>query len=832
MSLEFKVGVIHRKEFRSFGRGGSLMESLPLNEALDTTFRTPSLFCCYYVLGEEEWPRLAKADLKDVIAKGGVVKVSCLVFDYDLPKVDGKKVPWECQEEIDDFLTTLHDAQGLWPSALYTTKHGARLIYKLETPLFPEAAERAYRVMLARLAEAGIHSDENTADWTRFFRLPFVRKEDGDDLSENPLIFCETYPHRVLSVEGLIATPTQFTPCVIDSDKPTPEEVDRQLFTLVQSPNGHTRRATANRRRAKRLFGDSPEAAYLFDGAPADFPPGERDTSINRLAFKVCKRIYGRIEDVGPEFAYALLHESISQLPGDTDHPDWTDVLWEKVCRIWEKCEDEHSLKQASIEQLETRMLEGFRAQVAMDGSSLATLSSRLGWSEVDYMRRHLVVCVGKDHYILGPNGDFLRDPVGVNGLHGNVDALGLSEIYGLIGNDGEPVSADVLRRKRAVSATPVGRLGAKVPKLAGFGDGLRLELPSYYLRDDVEPLFVAEVDQWLRRLGGENYERLIDWIGHAQDIYRPICALSLEGAAATGKTFLGELLAARFGPGGKNTEDVFGTWTGGVFRNPVIHCDEGAASFREGKAIDQLFRQFVTGGELTIREKYRMSFAAEVYPRLVITANDLEALRDTVAKRDLDDESHNALAQRVLHIKVPSQGRKWSRESTSNWLVGDKLALRHFAWLFQNRSIPSKWSGAGRLLVEGEVDSPELKRFRFRTPMMEAVQETLIQALGSKGNLSQVVQAFEDDPRYILVRTDALRQAMVDLPGHHQKLSLTSTAIGTALGKLSKGRLKHPRRFIIPMETLLDFAQEVGMDCDRLQRLCEAAELGERFRN
>ncbi|MEM7203544.1 MAG: primase-helicase family protein [Planctomycetota bacterium] len=810
------------------------MESLPLNEALDTTFRTPSLFCSYYVLGEEEWPRLAKSDLKDVIAMGGVVKVSCLVFDYDLPKVDGKKVPWECQEEIDDFLTTLHDAQGLWPSALYTTKHGARLIYKLETPLLPEAAERAYRVMLARLAEAGIHSDENTADWTRFFRLPFVRKEDGDDLSENPLIFCETYPHRVLSVEGLIATPTQFTPCVIDSDKPAPKEVERLLFSVKTDASGkYSAKQTAQRRRAKSLFKGQPEHDYLFEGVAVDFRPGERDTSINRLAFKVCKRIYGRIGDVGPEFAYALMHSAISQLPGDTDHPDWTDVLWEKVCRIWEKCEDEHSLKQASYEELEAKMLEGFRAQVAMDGSSLATLASRLGVSEAGYMLQHLVVCVGKDnHYVLGPDGRYLSQPLGSQGIQGNLTLLGMADIYGLIDQNGEVVSTDVLRRNRGVNATVKGQLGLKSPRLTGFGgDELTLLVPTYYLRDDVEPFFVEEVDQWLRHLGGDNYERLIDWIGHAQDIYKPICALSLEGPAATGKTFLGHLLAARFGPGDKNYDTSFGDWTTGLATNPVIHCDEGTATNKDGKAIDQTFRQLITGGPVEIRQKYKDARSVEAYPRVLITANNLEALRDTVAKRDLDDESHRALAQRVLHLRVPPKTRNWKFTTTTNWLVGDKLALRHFAWLYEHRTIPSKWQGSGRLLVEGELDAPELKRLKFRTPMMEAVQDTLIQSVGSAGSLGQVVEVYEEDPRYILVGTDALRTAMENL-SKHQQLRLTATAIGTALGKLSKGRLRHPRRFIIPMQPLLDFAQEVGMDCDRLQQLYEAAELGERLRN
>lgn len=830
------IGVAPHERLTSMGRALAddraipFLEVLPLKEALSRRFDYPALFVGYHIEGEDKLPRLRKSDERLIQAKGRQVAVSVLAVDYDRPKVEGQKDPWEDSEQPWDVLAKLGDAPDLWPTAFYSTLHGARLVYVLRRQITTREAEELYGRLLDRLKDLGIDSDEQTKDWTRLFSLPFITKQRTDSMGrvvsqtrlwENPTVWCETYD-STLDPDKFLSAVREFQPCLVEGPQPPSKICQALLWT-------HGNKMTPACKTAKKLLENNPFASYLFDGAAADFEPGYRDTKINTMAWSVARRLFGRpgLEETGPEFIYAVMRTSVAQMEPDADEPhkDWLEVLWEKTCRIWEKLTDEAELQRLTDEEIEQEVLAGWLHQLRKDGTSVAELKMRSGIeSEVDLMRRNLILTAGHNqNFLLDQTGNYRTRPTPKLAMHGAIEMMGLSHLYGLE-QFGVRVSHETLMMEHATEVHEVvGQLGLEKGRVSGLGtDCVKLYLPTYYLVD-LDPLYSATVDRWLLTLAGEHYERLIDWIAHSQDPGKPICALSLTGAPNTGKSFLGELLGARFGPGMKNSEQIFGQWNFRLRDNPVILIDEGLDQLRGSKNIDARFREFVTGGNLVLSQRNVDERSYEVYPRIIIAANNLDALHHIVANRDLDDNSHYALAERILHVEVSDKARNLlRREQTENWIRGDMLALRHFSWLYHNRLQPSKWAGSGRFLVEGDRDSEMLQQARFSSPLIEAVQRVLIRTVESPGNVSQAVEL---KGGMVVAAASDISDLMTRSSGNEfYHLNTSPKSVGQALRKLAAGRGdKTPKRtWHVPIETLLRYALDIGARCNKLRDLFE----------
>jgi hypothetical protein len=812
----------HIKAFRSLGRSRVLgevpgiLDPMNLNEALSMNFATPRLMCCYWSEGSELQHRLAKKDerMVDKVVHWGVA------IDVDRHSPDGKKMPWDNAEQPWEILETLQEkAPELWPSYFYSTKNGVRLIYVLTRKVTTPDIESVIAGLHERLTDAGIETDPATKDWTRFFVLPFVTKESGEKLWENETIFCEEFD-RQLDPDILLQAVREFSPCVIDGDRPSDVASDRLLW-------GDNGKQTPACRRARQLLETNSFAIYLFAGAACDFAPGERDSKINKMAWSVVRTLFGKkgMEEIGPEMAYAVMRRGVSRLPRDEDDPDkdWTQALYEKTCRIWEQCVDEMEAQKLTDEEEELQILSGFKQMLQDDDVDIRELMAKSGVeTEVAVMKRHLIAVSRNQLHIMGRDGRYSPSPTSRDCLHGTVEQQGLGRFYGLR-QFGERINeADIIRDGGFAIQTVRGRLGQKRATVSGLGtDQTALNVPTYNLAN-IEPLYSNAVDKWLQVLAGVNYDRLVDWISHSQDISRPICALSLTGGPGAGKSFLAELMGCLFGPGSKNNHTIFGQWNIGLRDNPVIHIDEGLAELANMRNIDATFREMITGGNLVLSQRRVDERSFEVYPRMMITANNLEALHKIVAGRDLDDDSHNALAERILHIKVHDEARALvKRKITENWIRGDKIALRHFAFLYATRTKPSKWEGEGRFLVEGERDSTMLQDARFNTPLMEAVQRTLLKAIESCGNAGKGIDI--DGPSVISGAAAVRELMMLNSQEFFEVKDKSLRSIGAALKKMANGaevRKDGRRLHRVPIEHVLKQALESGAQCSRAKEI------------
>lgn len=820
----------------------------PLSEALEKQWDAPTHFSTYYVTGADEWHRMRKVHSsdKDLI---GRLFTEMLVMDYDRPKLPNKenpqsplKNPWTSQDDIDDMLVKL-DASPLWPSILYVTKHGLRLIYLLDEPVPVTQSEHLYRVMLGQLADIGIQSDDSTVDWTRFFALPYITTGDwkpetddegkplrrewipGDKSWENPFVAGSLIiTDSRVSVRALRAKKEAPNILVLEGDKP--DLLVSQ--TLVAGENGAQ---TEFYKKAKKLLANNAFVDIVFSNHAAPFDAGKRNTSIFKMVGSITTRLWGKIEGMTVEHLFALMEPCLRNLETDS-----CDVMWEQLCRTWEGFHNREEVKRIDVAEAERVMLEGFRDQLAMGGLSLEREAKKLGETERGFMRRFLILTINKLFYLMGLTGKYRTSPIGREGLCTAVSGMGLDDVYGMFSSDGSEVSLDTVLRRSCSSLNRLeGRLGLgkNEGELSGFASGeLVLTTPTYYLRE-IAPEFSQDVDTFLRKFAGRNYGRLIDWLGHAQDVHRPICALSISGAGETGKSFLGDLMGHRFGPGGKSDESVLTSqWNDGLMRNPVIHADEGlSGSAQNVKRIDQMLRLTVTGGSMEIRQRRMDSRTMEVYPRLIITANDLDALRTALGSKLLEQDSRDALMTRMLHIEAQPEAAKWladmgGRTFTETWIKGEGVALKHLAHLFETRDQPSIYAGSGRLLVMGsdekygDTGAKTITEAFDESPLQSLMLQALCMAM-SKIATGQAQSAVVVDGPW--VKTTASRlHGYIELTSFGHKLpSLHS--IGRSMRTVASrmhGKKKGPRVWLVCLERLAKFADEIGAEekvCDKI---------------
>lgn len=812
-NLDVPIGVV---PYRDLPAGGQKLEVLPLSEALARRWSGEAALTTYYVPEESPWPRLAKKHLRPLREAGGSVMVSMLVMDYDLHGPGGSKRTWESTEEVWDVMAAVSAADVPWPTAFYSTKHGLRLIYVLSRPLTPEDSERSYTVLQARFKAAKLEMDPKTKDWTRIFFLPFIEKE-GEDLYFREEIFVETYPDRLLDPDELLVDsvlPVQ--PLALDGDRPNSETADSLLFKKTGG-------ATELHKQFKALLGKGPDGPWLFDGQPLPLGPGERDDGIWKMVGRVMTRLWNKVEGLTPESIYALLRPCVALLTPDDQDPtkDWCEVLWDKVQRTWEKKHEEVEVKRVAYEERLAQMVAGFREQCRASGQSLEVLAELSGLSEVDFVRQHMMVSTGKGGvYLMQPDGYYLSERVALAGSIGRMQTMGMADLYGIYDRDGQLLKVQDIMAMRGVSVSrAVGALGLQHSELRNIGtSNLLLATPTCYLRTDVKPRFVPEVDTYLRQMAGdENYERLADWIGHALDLTKPICALSLSGAPGAGKSLLGEILGACFGPGQKNSHEVLTTdFNGGLLANRVVHIDEGLPS---KKQIDELLRVYVSGGMLPVTKKGIDPQSTEVYPLVVFTANNMEALRTAIGSRDLDEHSHNALTMRILHMTVCEEAAAFfklnkGRQMTANWITDECLGIQHFMWLHANRQSPSKWCGSGRFAVEGDHGAAELEQFRYQTVAAQNVISAILDIMCNfEQGGNRVIQ--QDDAGNFWVTSSGMKRYLQ----HAADTNLSINDVVAVLRKIGE-ETRGPKAacsYRLKPEPLIQFALEHGISCPLL---------------
>lgn len=848
-----RLADLQNEEILPLAASVNVTDGIDLEEALHREWDTDAHFVMYAAddgEGNELYARINKgAFVPQLEQTGGRVVVRVLVFDHDLPRnADGEKQEWSA-ESLDEFLGSLSEALGtsnLEPTWWYTTLHGSRFVYVLTEPVSPLDAEAMMLGIMDEFRKVGIELDDACKDWTRMFRLPHVEREghgryESTLLGPGPLLDPAGVPRGVVQAAEAIGEVDQYV-----GEMPTPDEVAELLEETKE--NGRKYK-TELVKRAKIMLQGRDVEGIVFEHKPIV----RGDTNWNNQVLRAVSSVVGMMSEeacTSPEGVYALLHSAIEQLQDremrGANQTDWFATTWDMICRIWAK-EDaklaarraEHQARQAQADVHRESLLDQLRA--ARPGDVPTDEEEAKVWQ----MRR-MIASSGSQHYVMRPNGDYNINPCPDSLLIPMIRRLGMEDIIPVTEIVGKSLKMRSTRDLLADHAMPIVDIEASALAEVAFIDGEpgfdKLHIPVHRLNPKLEARFDARVDEWLEALGGEQADRLKEWLAHALDVKRAICALNLYGAPGTGKGMLAAGLAECFESMRPNDHKALGQWNGGLLENPVVNCDEGVPTISSGEALtlDQAFRSLVTGGNVTIRKMRTDPFSARIYPRILFTSNDRDIIRSIVGNRDLTDDDTEAIEMRLLSIEVSDAAKRLLTSHgnfayTRGWIAGDRpsqlVLANHIKWLYDNRE--ESQTGSGRLLVEGDVSTRLVKDLRLTTRGAETVLRCIVKLISQAhgGGAADAIQIHNGGVFVTAAGVQAFAEANLMVQG-----GITLKAAGAQLrrfahepeeqnGKIKKQTIegKRGRWFELDLEIVYEQALLHGMNADQVRRLlCE----------
>lgn len=764
-----------------------LLTCLPFLEAFQTEWPTDAHFVGYHVEGnrgviESCWPRVNKAPIvQEFRLHGGDLKSWCFIFDWDTKSLMGEKTP------IDESLTAAFwDLLAVCPewsrswSYAYASRNGTRLVYILKDPLPVERAEALHKHLTEELRGAGLEVDRLSA-WNHPFRMPRVVREDKNKetgqvtrYKAEPL--WERWQDQVLDVAGMLGTGALSTPVAsapkLALPKPTPEDA---LLALGQDRNRPSWWKEVN------LY-LRPAQCYTTVYHERVLATEARDTTIQRFVGEICvaiMRARKKGHNVGPIEVYALLLSPVQQLEPDNDTPDWTDELWEAVLKYWakelQKAEQE-VLDQQTQEILATsiqeRILEGMRSWI--DHPEIREPEPQCS----DWASQHFLVATPSgNYYVMGQDGFYDSIPVRDRLLPTRIRELGMEPMIplGYMTEKGwrkYPIT-DVIDRH----ATVVQSVEGHAAKDGNWIRNLRGDWPTFCLRlyrrrEDLKATYCPEVDEWLKKVGGdeENYWRLRTWIGHALAFDEgPIAALALAGSAGIGKKLLALGLAECVGSQVYADSGDMGKYAENLLKSPFMVINEGLKIDKSGYDPADIFRIMTGGDPIKCETKFKDKIEIRAPIRVIVTANNEDVISMLAGRgRNLSLEDKEALAQRLVIVRVNKSAAQWLRakgglDYTRGWVSKDSggrssdfRVAKHFMWLYENR--PRVVSGS-RLLMEGTSSDEVIHTLSTRSGGAPAVIEALVGMVqkAQRGAIEGMVLQTKRHPDYADVNVPAV---------------------------------------------------------------------------
>lgn len=704
---------------------------MSLEAMLSTQFRTDAHFTTYAITDYPMWPRLNKSIVPEIRQEGLDVVFNYFAFDWDNPD----HAVWTNESLIafaNKIDTCTDPVLSAW-TAIYTTKHGARLIYQLNKPVPVDMGEQNLAWVLHRFEEGGFTQiDGSCKDFTRLFRCPQVLRDGEPTWEQSYFSMLPRLDVRLdMSLVGkrspaTIAKKTYFVKND-EAERPTFE----MLASLLHAVNKETGKGTTQTefyKRAKRALKDSQYCDLLFHDAAPDWMVGQRNNQIMLLLGTITplllKQAHASISQV-----FALVVNPLLTLPLDNGQaPDhWVQHGWNALLDIYERevnkynIEKEEKAQQISKEiDLLDMMREGMKSW-----NSHPTLLGDDDEAARGYVKRNVICSADGYFFLMGKDGFYEPFAVGKDQLISRIRQTHLSGIIetSRMGFNGEysDVSAISLQNDYSTPVSevlmkPVGDRGGFIEDMNGLKPSLVLS--TFCRNDALEPTHNQFVEEWLINLFGSEYEKGCAWIGNSLAFDEGlICAMSLEGASASGKKLLtvglSECLKGCPFPAGP--ADVYGQ-SSAFLRTPFLAINESWPSGGKGKSSPADVFKSLTGGDgIRVDEKYRPSMTILCPVRVILTANDDGIIKELIRGKDMTLDNRIAIGERLFHVKVTRRaalflesiggrdftakpGQRWIRPDSGNE-QSDFAVAKHFLWLYKNRP---KVNASKRFLVMG----------------------------------------------------------------------------------------------------------------------------------
>lgn len=546
--------------------------------------------------------------------------------------------------------------------------------------------------------------------------------------------------------------------------------------------------------RARLLSVKSPESRELvrraLSGKPFAEPGQNRDATLLKLAGVVGLALPGSTPWEAIEGLFGASLRAMPQIaaPPYNDKLPWLDVFkaqWERS-NHQKQVEEKAAAQNADLAQRLSRLTTPdpeTNSTAPYTEEEMATWADRMGLPRLD---RHWIIQKANVYWVLGPGGHYLPPRL-------------QSELAPALRDDlsRSPVQMTYTGAKGQTVRKPVGEILMECCTVARkvMGD-LTLQHSRYDTTDGtfyhaVTPLrpikaaYHPQIDHWLKLLG----PKVIEWVAAVTRLDRQCAALYLDGPPSAGKGLLANGLARLWTTGGpSNLKRIMSNFNADLTRCPLVFGDE---TLPREKDITARFRELVGSSTRTVNEKNVPEFPLRGAVRVLLAANN-DNLFD-VSNSDLSHEDVNAVAARVVHVKVSHEAVQYLEEmggpaGVRDWIDRDMIAA-HALWLAQNVALGE----SERFLVTGE-GSEMVERLNTTSQGTGAVLSYLT------AHLSDPKAALDDtiwvtDQGELLVNVDAFNDTLrwnVRVPGHQP---LTVSQVAKSLRTVSKSQTTVPRR-------------------------------------
>lgn len=723
---------------------------------------------------KDEKPEDIYAGIEETLADGDnvglVIPEGVTVFDCDDP------------EYVQKLLTVYHDA----PAQL-TRSGGLHLFFRLKPG---EAMSNAQKIFLH-----GAKGDIRTKGG-QVVVYPSIGVGGGEyrwlrplpeDMSKLPLRPDELTAALTKQGGGPKGEPRDYGPRPEVSDKP-PSKKDVEM-----------------------LENYSPDLVVrLISGRPvAD--PGDRDNALMRAI----GAIFAYADSADPKVPFKLLSYSVHK--DTSEGAPSVGNLWSKCKRLADKQWDERERMAALKESMMRKKRETAADAAGKEGTSVEELKRRL----VIYLNG------GSNYYVFNERTNRYYGPVGSNGLVERLETLSPSLITRSLLRSASGASRsdkDIL----SAYGTPVEAVEMRVGENGARFDagGNRLIAGVWELRSGLEAEYNEDIANWLQLLGGDNPEKLLDWIATVADNKLPSCAIYLRGPKQCGKSLLAHGLARLWGQPFTPYRNAVTRFNGPILRSPLVVLDEGLSENQSSAA----FREFVAANDITVERKYQAPITLVGSPRVLITSNNDDALRirDEVGVDDL-----SAITDRIGWIEVDPKAGDFLQQlggrlsGTAGWVDEDMIA-KHALWLRENRKV----TPGDRFIVPGWKHD-KLEQLPGRMSGTAEVLTTIAYHLADRAGGKPAPGAYGIVPteKIVYVNVPALvlywesggarlgQRPTASRVGR----ALNTVSFGRSLRRTSEGRL---RFWEVDVSKVLVKAEEIGIgDIEKIKELLQSGE-------
>lgn len=694
-----------------------VLDMLSPSGIFERSHSTDLFFTCYTLPGMPQWPRMHKNAVKSITELIGEPVMHMFAFDWDTPN----HAPWN-DDLLEDFISRFDALTNpllkAW-GVLYTSRHGARLVYFLKDPVTVRDGEQYIATLLLLFKEQGLEMDSSCKDWTRLFRAPRVVR-NGLRTEEEPYFIYEEQS-GTLDTSKLKKSPTLTIPSLKSFDagrygQPGPEEVDDYIHTTNDSGN---RVQSAFFKDARTAFKHVPCFHALFKPDVTIAQDGERNDVLMKSLGAAIPITVRKIPYATPEHIFSLYYGPVSALEQDIN---WSDWLWNAIMSIWpqevEKYnEDKKKQSDRAAEALsdKDRMVEGMRTWC--NHPDLQD-DDKAG----DFVERHLFANHANVFYALNTDGTYSPMRILQNQLIPRIRTTFMGNIVDTqeVGGNGRLIDVSDKRIQNAHSTVVsdvqmVVQMNTDGQVEDMDGEYPVLKMPMYRRNPNLEPEYSEAVDTWLSLLLGLDYDLGCLWIANALAFEDgPICALSITAAPGVGKqlliTGLSECLER---PMTATARSLVSTDNGMLMRTPFLYVNEEWPKNMKGSTLE-ILKNYTAGDAFPVEEKFKPILNVSNPLRIIMTANNHDMIR-SVLDKDMSPDDREAIGQRILHMDLNNEaalwlvskgGRAYTGARGNRWIAGtdgksDFIIAKHFLWLWENRDATMVGS---RFLVDGNM--------------------------------------------------------------------------------------------------------------------------------